>query len=141
MSIMEGMMNFMTERMSKEDKESMMDSMMDKFFAGISPEEKQKMMSDMMPRMMEGMNMADMMPKMMRAVDRLFRVLRRLCFSPRRAKAGAPEQQLEHAELERFVPAEPRYEEGKHLHGFGAVVHRHTASWSLAREFCRDDSS
>ena len=61
MTIMEGMMNFMVERMSKEDKESMME----KFFADITPEENQKMMADMMPKMMEGMNMADMMPKMM----------------------------------------------------------------------------
>ena len=54
MSLMEHMMGFMMERMSKEDKEAMMDSMMEKFFADITPEEKQKMMTDMMPKTVQG---------------------------------------------------------------------------------------
>ncbi|MFC2058749.1 hypothetical protein ACFLTS_03780 [Chloroflexota bacterium] len=65
MGMMERMMGFMTERMSKEDKESMMGKMMEKFFAGMTVEDKQKMMMEMMPKMMEGVNLMDIMPQMM----------------------------------------------------------------------------
>ncbi len=65
MGIMDNMMEFMTGRMSKEEKEQMMNKMMEKFFADMTVEDKQKMMNEMMPKMMEGINMAEMMPQMM----------------------------------------------------------------------------
>ncbi|MBM3166705.1 MAG: hypothetical protein FJZ94_04595 [Chloroflexi bacterium] len=65
MGMMDKMMDFMTDRMSQEDKERMMDRMMEKFFGDMTPEEKQKMMAEMMPKMMEGVNMMEMMPQMM----------------------------------------------------------------------------
>ena len=85
MGTMEGMMEFMVGRMSKEekgemmdnmmdkffadmsadDKQKMVDTMMDKFFADMSAEDRQKMMAEMMPKMMEGMNLREMMPQMM----------------------------------------------------------------------------
>lgn len=65
MGMMDKMMDFMADRMSKEEKEQMMDKMMDKFFGDMTAEEKQKMMAEMMPKMMEGVNMMEMMPQMM----------------------------------------------------------------------------
>jgi hypothetical protein len=65
MSILEKMMGFMMNRMSKEDKEEMMDKMMEEFFADMTAEDKQKMMAAMMPKMMEGMDIKEMMPQMM----------------------------------------------------------------------------
>jgi len=65
MGMMDKMMEFMTGRMSKEDKEQMMDKMMEKFFGDMTAAEKQKMMAEMMPKMMEGVNMMDLMPQMM----------------------------------------------------------------------------
>jgi hypothetical protein len=63
--MLESMMGFMMDRMSKEDKEDMMNKMMEKMTGDMSAADKQAMMSEMMPKMMEGMNMMDMMPKMM----------------------------------------------------------------------------
>jgi hypothetical protein len=65
MGMLEGMMETMMNRMSKEDKEAMMDKMMAKFCEGMTGEDKQKMMQEMMPRMMEGVTMMDMMSGMM----------------------------------------------------------------------------
>lgn len=65
MGMMDRAMEFMADRMSKEDKEKMMDKMMEKFFGNMTVEEKRKMMVEMMPKMMEGINMMDIMPQMM----------------------------------------------------------------------------
>lgn len=65
MGMMDKMMEFMNDRMSKEEKQKMMDKMMGKMFADMSAEDKKKMMEAMMPKMMEGVNMMEMMPKMM----------------------------------------------------------------------------
>jgi len=68
MGMMDKMMEFMTGRMSKEDKEQMMDKMMEKFFADMTIEDKKRIMSEITPQMMEGFDMAVIMPQMMMAM-------------------------------------------------------------------------
>lgn len=65
MSLMDGMMDRMLEKMTKEEKVEMMESMMGKFFEGFTPVEKQDLMLKIMPKMMEGMDLTQMMPMMM----------------------------------------------------------------------------
>lgn len=65
MNIMDGMMDRMLEKMTKEEKVEMMESMMGKFFEGFTPDEKQGLMLKMMPKMMKGMDLSQIMPIMM----------------------------------------------------------------------------
>ena len=65
MSMMDKMMDYMTGRMSKTEKDEMMNRMMDKFLAGMTAEDKKNLMAEMIPKMMEGINMMEMMPNMM----------------------------------------------------------------------------
>ncbi len=67
MGLIDKMMESMTGRMSKEEKQEMMEKMMEKFFADMTIDDKKKMMAEIMPKMMEACKGGEMpmMPKMM----------------------------------------------------------------------------
>ena len=65
MGMMDKIMEFMMEKMSKEEKEEIIGRMIDQFFADMTVEDKGKMMAKVMSKMMEGINMTEIISKIM----------------------------------------------------------------------------